>query len=91
MCLLEGIVPFHRGFHLKRLEAWKGNEAFLEYAVDLGANGEAAKPVRHHGLVDQNDFVVAADNVDGVGGSIAAFVNDCWGQGVVALTPRRDT
>mgnify|MGYP006160849549 CR=1 FL=1 len=36
--------------------------------------------------MDQNDLVVTADSVDGVDGSIATIVDNCRGQGVVALT-----
>ena len=62
-------------------------ETLLEYTVDLGTNGEAANPFRHHRLVNQDDLVVTADDVDGVDGSIATVVNDGWGKGVVAVTP----
>ena len=37
--------------------------------------------------MNQDDLVVAADDVDGVDCSVATVVNDGWGKGVVAVTP----
>jgi hypothetical protein len=85
--LLEGIVPFHHRFYLEGLKARERNETLLEYTVNLGTNGEAANPFCHHRLVNQDDLVVAADDVDGVDCSVATVVNDGWGKGVVAVTP----
>ena len=35
--------------------------------------------------MDQDYFVVTADDVNGVEGSVATFVNNCRGKGVVAV------
>jgi len=37
--------------------------------------------------VNQDDLVVATDDVDGVECGVATVVNDGWGKGVVAVTP----
>ena len=37
--------------------------------------------------MNQDDLVVTADYVNSVYGSVATVVNDCWGKGVVDVTP----